>query len=117
MTSGVNGIGGSYGSYGSYGYGNNGAEHTNENETENVVVKPEAKDVDPDAVMAFLNKYVYMAPDVQTTEVPELDAETQQRIAGFMEQFEFFYGVVVQEFGEEMAPLVMDMVMDKLMGM
>ena len=27
------------------------------------------------------------------------------------------YGVVVNEFGEENAPLVMDLVMDKLMGL
>ena len=34
-----------------------------------------------------------------------------------MEQFETYYALIAQEFGEENAPLVMDLVMDKLMGM
>ena len=33
-----------------------------------------------------------------------------------MENFEMIYGVIVEEFGEELAPMVMDMTMDHLMG-
>ena len=117
MADGIGRIGGNSYSYGSYGYHNNNTENTNDNHEEQVVAQPEAKNVNPDEVMAFLNKYVYMVPETQTTEVPELDAETQQRIAGFMEQFEQFYAIIVQEFGEENAPMVMDLVMDKLMGL
>ena len=46
----------------------------------------------------------------------DLDAATQDRVAGFMEKFELIYGVIVEEFGEENAPMVMDLTMDKLMG-
>ena len=34
-----------------------------------------------------------------------------------MERFEEIYAIVEQEFGAELAPAVMDLVMDKLMGM
>jgi hypothetical protein len=34
-----------------------------------------------------------------------------------MERFEEIYAIVEQEFGPELAPAVMDLVMDKLMGM
>lgn len=86
-------------------------------EVQQPVVQPETKDVDPNKVMEFMNKYVYMVPETGAKETPELDSETQQRIAGFMEQFQFFYEIIVQEFGEEVAPTVMDLIMDKLMGM
>ena len=46
-----------------------------------------------------------------------VDAATQDRVAGYMEQFEMIYGIVQEEFGEELAPAVMDIVMDRLMGM
>lgn len=116
MTDGIGRIGGNSYNYGSY-YARQNAEESQNEAAEQPVVQPETKDVNPDEVMAFLNKYVYMVPETQTTEIPELDAETQQRIAGFMEQFEQFYAIIVQEFGEENAPMVMDLVMDKLMGL
>ena len=34
-----------------------------------------------------------------------------------MENYEYFMTIIEQEFGEELAPSVMDVVMDKLMGM
>ena len=115
MTDGIGRIFGGN-SYGVGGYVPQRQEAQKE-EAQQPVVQPETKDVDPNKVMEFMNKYVYMVPETQSSEIPELDAETQQRIAGFMEQFEFFYGIVVQEFGEEAAPMVMDLVMDKLMGL
>lgn len=115
MTDGIGRIFGGN-SYGVGGYVPQRPETQKEGEQQ-PAVQPETKDVDPNKVMEFLNKYVYMVPETKTSEIPELDAETQQRIAGFMEQFEFFYGIIVQEFGEDLAPTVMDLIMDKLLGM
>ena len=77
----------------------------------------EATQVDPSKVMEFMaNNNFFVAP-VKTTGPAEVDAATQERIAGYMENFEMIYGVIVEEFGEELAPTVMDMTMDHLMGM
>lgn len=117
MTGGVNGIGGNPYSYGNYGYNNNQANESQENTQETTVNVPEQKEVNPNAVMEFMNRYVYMAPEVQTAGNGEVDDATRQRIEGFMEQFQVVYGIVEQEFGPELAPTVMDMIMDRLMGM
>ena len=81
----------------------------------------EHKDVDPNEVMAFLaNQNYFMPVSVEAkpaAEIGGVDAETEERIAGYMERFEEIYAVVEQEFGAELAPAVMDLVMDKLMGM
>lgn len=73
--------------------------------------------IDPDKVMDFLQQYNFFVQDAAQTEGVELDKETSDRIAGYMEQFEMIYSVVAQEFGEKIAPKVMDLVMDKLMGL
>lgn len=81
----------------------------------------EKTQVDPQKVMDFLDKYNYFIPNVtevqSTGDVNSIDDETKERIAGYMEQFEMIYGIVEQEFGPELAPTVMDMVMDRLMGL
>ena len=83
--------------------------------------KFEETQVDPNKVMDFLSNNNYFMPvNVETkpaSEVGKVDAETEERIAGYMERFEEIYAVVEQEFGAEFAPAVMDIVMDKLMGM
>ena len=81
----------------------------------------ERKDVNPDEVMKFLSNNNYFMPVKTETrpakEINVVDAETEERIAGYMERFEEIYAVVEDEFGAELAPAVMDLVMDKLMGM
>ena len=81
----------------------------------------EHKDVNPDEVMKFMaNNNFFMPVNVEakpTAEVGDVDAEAEERIAGYMAQFEDIYSIVEQEFGPELAPAVMDLVMDKLMGM
>ena len=82
------------------------------------VVQHHETQVDPSKVMEFMaSNNFFIAP--QTTEVGEVnvDTETQERVAGYMERFEMIYGIVQEEFGEENAPTVMDYVMDSLMGM
>ena len=76
--------------------------------------------VDPAKVMDFLSKnnfFVAESAPKEVDDVSQIDAATQDRVAGYMEQFEMIYGIVQEEFGEELAPAVMDIVMDKLMGM
>ena len=116
-----------------YGYGiggfmprNNKEEVAKDNQQQASVAdnKPAETQVDPSKVMEFLaNNNFFVAPQAASKEVTDvegaaaLDSATQDRVAGYMEQFEMIYGIVQEEFGEEMAPAVMDVVMDKLMGM
>ena len=80
-------------------------------------VNYEETQVDPSKVMEFMaNNNFFVAP-VETANVGDVDAATKERIAGYMENFETIYGIIVEEFGEELAPFVMDIVMDNLMGM
>ena len=78
----------------------------------------EETQVEPSRVMDFLaaNNF-FVAPTREAASVGEVDSATQERIAGYMENFELIYGVIVQEFGEDIAPDVMDIAMDYLMGM
>ena len=73
--------------------------------------------VDPSKVMEFMaNNNLFVAP-AKSSSIGQVDAATQERIAGYMENFEMIYGIIVEEFGEDNAPMVMDVVMDQLMGM
>lgn len=114
MTSGVNGIGGNPYSYGGYGYQPQ-TQGSQEEQQEQQVQAPEYKPVNSEAVMQFLEannlRVVPAAPQV------ELTPEDEERIAGYMARFEELMSLVEQEFGPDVAPMVMDLVMDKLMGM
>lgn len=124
MTDGVYGIGyGNTSGVGGY-YAPRQNANTNEAEEQQQAPANNYNDtqVDPSKVMDFLaNNNYFMPVNVEAkpavTEVGEVDAETEERIAGYMERFEEIYSVVEGEFGPELAPAVMDLVMDKLMGM
>ena len=77
----------------------------------------EETQVDPAKVMDFLAANNYFVAPAETKATGEVDLSTQERVVGYMEKFEIIYGVIAQEFGEELAPAVMDLVMDRLMGM
>jgi hypothetical protein len=80
----------------------------------------EETQVDPNKVMDFLNAnnfFVNLTNAPAPVEGVETDPTVADRVAGYMENFELIYGIVEQEFGPEKAPLVMDLVMDRLMGM
>lgn len=116
MTDGVNRIfgGNSYGVGGYVPQRNNAKE---EEVAQQQVVQPEAKPVvDEETVMRFLEANNLRVVPKTTTNV-ELDAETQERIEGYMARFEEIIALIEKEFGPELAPTVMDLVMDKLMGM
>lgn len=115
-----------------YGYGiggfmpRNNKEEVAKNDQQQAPVadnKPAETQVDPSKVMAFLANNNYFVAPQSTKEAADVDgagavdAATQDRVAGYMERFEMIYGIVQEEFGEELAPAVMDIVMDRLMGM
>ena len=124
MTDGVYGIG--YGNTSGVG-GSYYAPRQNNNTEETAEKQTPANNyndtqVDPNKVMDFLaNNNYFMPVNVETkpaiADIGDIDAETEERIAGYMERFEEIYSVVESEFGAELAPAVMDLVMDKLMGM
>ena len=87
------------------------------NQAAQVSANYEETQVDPSKVMEFLANNNYFVAPVETAKPGEVDEATKERIAGYMENFEMIYGVVVEEFGEELAPTVMDFVMDYLMDM
>ena len=125
MTDGIGRLSG-YGNYGVGGYipqRRNGDVSKESQQQEQVVNNNHAEtQIDPSKVMDFLannNFFVAQAAPKEVADVDgaAVDAATQDRVAGYMEQFEMIYGIVQEEFGEELAPAVMDIVMDKLMGM
>ena len=105
----------------SYGVGGYVPQRKEEEAPQNKPAQPqvnyEETQVEPSKVMDFLANNNYFVAPVETVAPGEVDDATKERVAGYMENFEMIYGVVVEEFGEENAPLVMDLVMDKLMGM
>ena len=120
MTNGIGPINGGN----SYGVGNGYVPSKGNESEENAPQVPvnnyEDTQVDPSKVMDFLAQNNYF---VNLTNAPEAvdgivpDPSLQARVDGYMQNFEFIYSIVEQEFGPELAPVVMDMVMDRLMGM
>ena len=120
--SGIDGYGNGYVNwYSNFKNKPNNSEESTENNVAYNAQEHEDTQVDPNKVMDFLARNNYFIPvsveSVSTTEVNDVDAATEERIAGYMERFEEIYSIIEQEFGTEMAPSVMDLVMDKLMGM
>ncbi len=120
MTDGIGRLSG-YGNYGVGGYipqRRDDVSKESDSQKDNPAVNNyEDTQVDPSKVMEFLsNNNLYVAaPNV--SEIGNVDSATQDRVASYMEQFEMIYGIVQEEFGEEFAPDVMDVVMDKLMSL
>ena len=125
MTDGIGRLSG-YGNYGVGPYvpqGRNGDVQKEDQQQQTLANNHAETQVDPSKVMDFLasNNFFVVpqttngAADVNGAE--NVDVATQERVAGYMEQFEMIYGIVLEEFGEELAPAVIDIVMDKLMGM
>ena len=116
MTNGVSGIGGNPFSYGNYGYNNNHTGEAQEKAPEIPVKAPETRPVDEETVMKFLEANNLRVVPKTVTPV-EFDPKAQERIEGYMARFDEIMRSIEDEFGPELAPLVMDMVMDRLMGM
>ena len=123
MANNIGGING-YGNYGVGGYvpqRKNGEEAANAKpEEQQVLQNHEETQVDPSKVMDFLasnNFFVNLTNAPAPVEGIETDPTIADRVAGYMENFETIYAIIENEFGAERAPMVMDIVMDKLMGM
>ena len=120
MTDGIGRIFGGN-SYGVGGYVPQGKGNESEEDAPQVPVNNyDDTQVDPSKVMDFLAQNNYFvnltnAPEAVEGVVP--DPALQARVDGYMQNFELIYSIVEQEFGPELAPVVMDMVMDRLMGM
>ena len=117
MTNSVNGIGGNSYSWGNYGSQPQGEDVSNNSTPQPPVNNYEETQVDPAKVMDFLAANNFFVAPVETKGAGEVDDATRTRVEGYMENFEMIYGVIVEEFGEELAPAVMDFAMDYLMGM
>ena len=128
MTDGVYGIG--YGNTSGVGGGYMPPKKSDvdkkEDEQPSTTQNAERKDVNPDDVMRFLanNNYFINLTNTNGTAgasgvdgAEDIDAETEARFAEYMERFEEIYALIEEEFGSDLAPAVMDLVMDKLMGM
>ena len=73
----------------------------------------EETQVDPAKVMDFLaGLNVYVPTTKVSTTIPNLDPETVERIERYTQNFELFYDIVVEEFGEKLALTVINMCMD-----
>ena len=117
MTDGIGRIGGGNYGYTGYGLSRQGEEMPKDPTAEKNLNNYEETQVDPSRVMDFLAANNFFVAPVGKATPGDLDGETKERVAGYMENFEIIYGVIAKEFGEELAPMVMDFTMDYLMGM
>ena len=106
----------------SYGVGGYAPQRKEDEAPQNAAAQTPAQNyeetqVDPTKVMDFLAANNFFVAPVETKGAGEVDEATRTRVEGYMENFEMIYGVIVEEFGEELAPYVMDIAMDYLMGM
>ena len=78
-------------------------------------------DIDESKVWAFMANNSAFSPIVgagSASEDVRFDVEgVTERMEDWMPKFEEFYAIIEAEVGAVLAPLVMDLVMDKLMGM
>ena len=105
-----------------YGVGGYVPHRKEEEAPQNAAAKAPAQNyeetqVDPSKVMDFLAANNFFVAPTENKVVGDVDAATQERIEGYMENFELIYGIIVDEFGEELAPDVMNIAMDYLMGL
>ena len=101
----------------SYGLGGYVPQRKEEEAPQDTVVTNNAADtqVDPAKVMEFMANNNFFVAAVKKDEFPEVDAATRARVENYMENFEMIYSVIVNEFGEDLAPDVMEIVMPRLL--
>ncbi len=120
MANNINGIFG-------YGYGvrypNNGQQNkeltgkTNADEQAPTGQAPQTANVDPNEVLNFLAS---SSIKVETPQAPVAggNAETEERVEGYIQNFEMIYSIVAQEFGDDVANTLLndDRFIDALMA-
>ena len=119
MTNGIGNVSGYGNGYPVGGYPKNGGANPDKSDITpaSTTTNHEETQVDPAKVMDFLAANNYFVPTVEAKPIGEVNPETAARVHGYMENFELIYGIIVDEFGEELAPDVMDFAMDYLMGL
>ena len=116
----VNGGSGGYGVSWNHGSVNNGNEDVNEKQTE-AQKQPEFKEVNESEVWDFLMNSSSFVAQVKAPEAPAnasgAAAGMEQRAADCMPNFELAFALIQEEFGEEVATLLMnnDDFVDKLL--
>lgn len=118
MTNGIGNVTGFGSGYPVGGYSNN---NNNGTDKTGVGANPtpadiEATQVDPNVVMDFLAANNYFVNLVENNGISDLDDATRTRIEGYMENFDLIYSIIVEEFGEDLAPDVMVIAMNNLMN-
>ena len=123
MTDGIGRLSG----YGNYGVGGYMPQRKQEDvskeqnpQEQGLVNNYEETQVDPSKIMDWMaanNNFANVINAPAQVEGIVTDPTIEERVAGFMENYEYFMTIIEQEFGEELGPSVMDVVMDKLMGM
>ena len=115
MTDGIGRIGGS-----NYGYVGFGPQKKNENGIEQNATPQTSHNkenlLNPEDVMNFLNANNNIFAPKEVTMTTNLDEATINRIEDYMANFEGIYAVIANEFGEEVAPKLLNLAMDPLMG-
>ncbi len=120
MANNINGIFG-------YGYGvrylNNGQQNkelTEKPQTEEKTAEqqPQTVNVDPNEVLNFLASSSVKVETPQPVAVGNGNAETTERVEGYIQNFEMIYSIVSQEFGDEVANTLLndDRFVDALMA-
>ena len=122
MADGISNVRSGYNGYGIGGYSaphkgdvQDKEEHQNERQA-----AAAQKQLDPADVMNWMavnNNFVNIVKTPAPLEGVVTDPTVESRVAGFMENYEYLMSIIIDEFGEDSAPDVMDLVMDKLMGM
>ena len=113
MADGINRIG----TGSSYGLGAffNKKEVKEEKQAQEAPVLPQTVDVDADKVMEFLSANNIFVPVKPETGV-KLDKAAEDRIAGFMADFETMFAITEKEVGRELAPVILDAMSEKFVS-
>ena len=90
------------------------AEEQPKNEVPQAPMEQAHNEIDPNKVFDFLNANIDVTP--QKPVIGKNDPEMEARIGAFMEKFELMYGIVREEVGDESAPAVMDLAMEKILA-
>jgi len=115
MTSGIRGIFGNGGDSFVNGYGIPRRDVSPKEETPiEQVVTPEDKSVAPDDVMAYLNNSSMVVSPKQSVAPVELDEKVAARAIDATKNFETIAAIVEQEVGKELAPIVLEALLNKL---
>ena len=118
MADGINRIFGGGNNYGVGGFAPNSKNDETENsQVQQPTVNYTERLVNEETVWNFMANNNFVVAPKTTAPVGEVDVAAEERIAGYMENYEMFAKIVENEFGPDLVPTVMDLVMDRLIAM